>query len=137
MQSYRDESTVSGSTSTLNPVNASGAAGGAGLAGMQFVPANGTAEMGKYRSLYEQNMNPFEAFRGRVSLYRFPLSSRFSYSLQEAARAVQGLNPIERGVLSFTRQILGNRRARTFFIFYAFGLHLLVVFMLFECASRR
>lgn len=28
-------------------------------------------DLGKYRNLYEQSMNPFEAFRGRVSSLQF------------------------------------------------------------------
>jgi len=63
-------------------------------------------------------MNPFEAFRGR-----------------EATRAYQALNPVERGVLALTRSILGNRRARTFFVCYALALHLLVMFTVYECSS--
>jgi len=72
-------------------------------------------ELGKYRERYEEAMNPFEAFRGR-----------------EAARAYSNLNPLERGVFVLTRAILGNRRARNAFIVYAIGLHLLVMFTLYE-----
>ncbi|KAF8894028.1 CASP C terminal-domain-containing protein [Infundibulicybe gibba] len=75
-------------------------------------------DMGKYRARYEAAMNPFEAFRGR-----------------EAARAYSNLNPIERGVLVLTRSILGNRRARTFFILYAVALHILVMFTTYECTN--
>ncbi|KAL0956421.1 hypothetical protein HGRIS_002569 [Hohenbuehelia grisea] len=80
----------------------------------------GTAsdDIGKYRARYEAAMNPFEAFRGR-----------------EATRAYQNLNPVERGVLVLTRAILGNRRTRTFFIFYALALHLLVMFTTYECTT--
>ncbi|KIM45231.1 hypothetical protein M413DRAFT_441914 [Hebeloma cylindrosporum] len=67
---------------------------------------------------YEEAMNPFEAFRGR-----------------EATRAYQALNPVERGVLTLTRSILGNRRARTFFVCYALALHLLVMFTVYECTG--
>ncbi|KAF7782308.1 hypothetical protein Agabi119p4_1684 [Agaricus bisporus var. burnettii] len=75
-------------------------------------------DMSTYRARYEEAMNPFEAFRGR-----------------EATRAYQNLNPIERGVLVFTRSILGNRRARTCFVLYAFSLHLLVMYTMYECAG--
>jgi homeobox protein cut-like len=54
---------------------------------------------------------------------------------QEAARAYQNLNPVERGVLVLTRSILGNRRARTFFVIYALALHILVMFTTYECTS--
>ncbi|EGN99687.1 hypothetical protein SERLA73DRAFT_51959 [Serpula lacrymans var. lacrymans S7.3] len=79
---------------------------------------SGGDDMSKYRARYEEAMNPFEAFRGR-----------------EAARAYQALNPVERGVLGLTRSILGNRRARTAFIFYAAALHLLVMFTTYECTT--
>ncbi|KAF5370573.1 hypothetical protein D9758_001927 [Tetrapyrgos nigripes] len=103
MQSYREEVGSRPVTSQLNPLPA---------------PSDSTDDMGKYRTRYEETMNPFEAFRGR-----------------EATRAIQSLNPIERGVLVLTRTILGNRRARTFFIFYAISLHLLVMFTTYECTT--
>ncbi len=58
-----------------------------------------------------------------------------SVILQEATRAFQSLNPVERGVLVLTRSILGNRRARTFFVLYAIALHLLVMYTTYECSS--
>ncbi|KAI0358369.1 hypothetical protein OH77DRAFT_1494092 [Trametes cingulata] len=75
-------------------------------------------DMSKYRARYEEAMNPFQAFRGR-----------------EATRAYESLNVLERGVLVLTRAILGNRRTRTAFIFYAISLHLLTMFTLYECAT--
>ncbi|KAF8307009.1 hypothetical protein DL93DRAFT_2119954 [Clavulina sp. PMI_390] len=83
-------------------------------------PASTAADdsMNRYKSMYEERMNPFEAFRGR-----------------EQVRAVQALNPLERGVFILTRQILGNRRARIAFAVYAAALHLLVVVTLYECSS--
>lgn len=89
MQSYQDEGPIGGST-----------AGPSNIAGTSYTRAAPSTsarrdDLGKYRSLYEQNMNPFEAFRGR-----------------EAVRAVQALNPLERGVLTLTQAILGNRRTR-------------------------
>ncbi|KAG1746186.1 CASP C terminal-domain-containing protein [Suillus lakei] len=91
MQSYREQ----GSVSQLDPLppssssafNGSGHGSGSG---------SGRDELGKWRTRYEEAMNPFEAFRGR-----------------EATRAYEALNPVERGVLVLTRGIIGNRRART------------------------
>ncbi|KAL0068825.1 hypothetical protein AAF712_004155 [Marasmius tenuissimus] len=103
MQSYREEAGSRPVTSQLDPLPA---------------PSGSSDDMGKYRTRYEEAMNPFEAFRGR-----------------EASRAIQNLNPVERGVLVLTRSILGNRRARTFFIFYALALHLLVMFTTYECTT--
>ncbi|KAI0823762.1 CASP C terminal-domain-containing protein [Trametes gibbosa] len=85
------------------------------------LPANSAGrsdDMSKYRARYEEAMNPFQAFRGR-----------------EATRAYESLNVLERGVLVLTRAILGNRRTRTAFIFYAISLHLVTVFTLYECAT--
>jgi homeobox protein cut-like len=83
-------------------------------------PTHRPDEMGRYKNLYEQTMNPFEVFRGR-----------------EAARAVQALNPIEKAVYSLTRIILGSRRARNGFVLYAVILHLLVMYTSYECTSSR
>jgi len=101
MQSYRDEAGGAGPSVAARPL---------------IVPQND--EMSRYRNVYEESMNPFEAFRGR-----------------EAARAVKALNPLERGVLSLTQAILSNRRARVAFVFYAASLHLLVMFTTYECLS--
>ncbi|KAK0454978.1 CASP C terminal-domain-containing protein [Armillaria borealis] len=79
---------------------------------------NSTDDLGKYRVRYEEAMNPFEAFRGR-----------------EATRAYQNLNAVERGVLTITRAMLSNRRARAFFIFYSLALHLLVMYTTYECTT--
>ncbi|KAF8973105.1 CASP C terminal-domain-containing protein [Flammula alnicola] len=81
-------------------------------------PSSRPDDMSKYQARYEEAMNPFEAFRGR-----------------EATRAYQALNPVERGVLALTRSILGNRRARAFFICYALALHVLVMFTTYECTG--
>ncbi|KAK0461260.1 CASP C terminal-domain-containing protein [Desarmillaria tabescens] len=82
-------------------------------------PANNSSDdLGKYRARYEEAMNPFEAFRGR-----------------EATRAYQNLNAVERGVLTITRAMLSNRRARAFFILYSLGLHLLVMYTTYECTT--
>ncbi|KAJ7346876.1 CASP C terminal-domain-containing protein [Mycena albidolilacea] len=103
MQSYREEAGSRPVTSQLDPLP---------------VPSGSSRpdDMSKYRTRYEEAMNPFEAFRGR-----------------EANLAYQKLNPIERGVLVLTKGILGNRRTRAFFIFYALALHLLVMFTTYEC----
>ncbi|KAJ6587105.1 CASP C terminal-domain-containing protein, partial [Mycena vulgaris] len=107
MQSYREEAGSRPVTSQLDPLPAP--------SGSSARPAD---DMSKYRTRYEEAMNPFEAFRGR-----------------EATRAYQNLNHIERGVLVLTRGILGNRRTRAFFIFYALALHLLVMFTTYECTT--
>ncbi|KAF8331111.1 CASP C terminal-domain-containing protein [Cantharellus anzutake] len=103
MQTYRDDSAGGPSSFVPGPQN-----------GIQIRPD----EMNKYKNMYEERINPFEAFRGR-----------------EAARAEQALDPIERAVFLVTRTILGNRRARMAFAAYAGALHLLVLITLYECSS--
>ncbi|OCH92318.1 hypothetical protein OBBRIDRAFT_833541 [Obba rivulosa] len=101
MQSYRED--ASARPSTLDPLPSGS--------------ANRADDMSKYRTRYEEAMNPFQAFRGR-----------------EANRAYESLNVLERGVLVLTRAILGNRRTRTAFICYAIALHVLVMYTTYECA---
>ncbi|KAH7339558.1 CASP C terminal-domain-containing protein [Rhizoctonia solani] len=96
MQSYRDEGSASWSS----------------------VTAQANSDLGKYRTMYEDSLNPFQAFRGQVN-----------------GSWTQDLNVIERTVLIITRQVLGNRRARTAFIAYAFFLHGLVLYITYECAG--
>jgi len=103
MQSYQSEASGSGVRGTLDPL-----------------PANSNSrpdDISKYRTRYEEAMNPFEVFRGR-----------------EAARAYSNMNPVEKALFSLTRAILGNKKARTAFILYACALHLLVLYTTWECA---
>ncbi|WVR07736.1 hypothetical protein IAU60_004779 [Kwoniella sp. DSM 27419] len=87
-----------------------GSGGGSGIGGGS---SRRDDEIGKYKDKYDESLNPFEAFKGR-----------------EAQRAIQALNPLERGVFSLTRAVIGNKRARSMFILYTATLHLLVLFVL-------
>jgi homeobox protein cut-like len=42
--------------------------------------------------------------------------------IQEAQRAIQALNPLERATFALTRAIIGNKRARSAFIMYTASL---------------
>jgi homeobox protein cut-like len=64
MQSYRDETATTAGSSSFTPA-------GAPLVRSQKA-GNVNDDLGKYRNLYEQTMNPFEAFRGRVSPASLP-----------------------------------------------------------------
>ncbi len=200
MQSYRQEAGSRPPVSQLDPLPA----------------PPGQDDMSTYRTRYEEAMNPFEAFRGRVrescivsgfsvvllgirnlganllchhhkavevssptSPSLWPDASETPESRQpflvydklhsslgdtvtclfrssfmvfcwlffyirqlttlpnfhDATRAYQNLNPVERGVLVLTRSILGNRRARTFFVCYALFLHVLVMYSTYECTT--
>lgn len=98
MQSYRDNAGgigMSGShTGTSTPSGAAGMLNGA--------LRSRDDEIGRYKDKYDESLNPFEAFKGR-----------------EAQRAIQALNPLERGVFALTRAIIGNKRSRSLFILYA------------------
>lgn len=56
MQSYGDDGPIAGPSASTS-----------GGAYSRAQPARGADAVGKYRTLYEQSVNPFEAFRGRVS----------------------------------------------------------------------
>ncbi|PWN22515.1 hypothetical protein BCV69DRAFT_281500 [Microstroma glucosiphilum] len=71
--------------------------------------ASGSGGEDRWRSKYEESMNPFEAFRGR-----------------EQTRAMSSLNPLERLLHMLTRLILADRRMRIFFMLYAVGMHLFI-----------
>lgn len=74
-------------------------------------------ELGKYKSLYEDHMNPFEIFKGK-----------------EQSRAVGALNPVEKILFSLSSSILGNRYLRNAFVAYALGLHAFVFATLYDSA---
>lgn len=97
MGSYRDSSIAKAGPS--GGTSSSGGGGGGLLTG---VLGRRDEEIGKYKDKYDESLNPFEAFKGR-----------------EAQRAIQALNPVERGLFSLTRAIVGNKRARNIFILYA------------------
>lgn len=52
--------------------------------------------------------------------------------MEEAQRAIQALNPIDRAVFAMTRAVIGNKRARSVFVMYAAGL----VSYLYRCHNR-
>ena len=74
----------------------------------------------RYRSAYEANISPFQAFRGR-----------------ESARAMKRMSLPERAVFQFTRMVLATRTSRNLFALYCVGLHLLVFVMLYSMGSAN
>ena len=97
----------------------------------------GDEELGKYHHKYEESMNPFEAFRGRV---RIPLSLPHVLPqvdtprcrAQERGRAIHSLNPLEKVLLSLSTVVLSNRLTRNLFVLYALGLHFFVLSTLYK-----
>lgn len=71
--------------------------------------------MDRYKSQYESNISPFAAFRGR-----------------ETARALRRMHVLERMVFRVTKFVLQTRTTRNIFASYLFGLHFLVIWMLFN-----
>ena len=68
----------------------------------------------RYRSAYEANISPFQAFRGR-----------------ESTRAYKRMSLPERMVFSITRLVLANRTSRNIFAGYCVALHVLIFLMLY------
>jgi homeobox protein cut-like len=65
MQSYRDDGLPAGPSSSSSSYR-------------NILPSKRDDPLGKYRSKYEESMNPFEAFRGRVRLFTlFAMSVSF------------------------------------------------------------
>mmetsp|Transcript_17943 Transcript_17943/g.23477 ORF Transcript_17943/g.23477 Transcript_17943/m.23477 type:complete len:787 (-) Transcript_17943:2917-5277(-) len=75
--------------------------------------SNGSEVEMKYKSMYEDQMNPFANF-----------------SLRERRKRVRGLNTVERLTFKATDFFLSNKYTRMFLFFYFVSLHLLVSFML-------
>jgi len=93
-----------------------------GRAGLDGVGV-GRDDIGRYKDKYDESLNPFESFKSRVgpALVVAPivfsdLTLQCLFLLQEAQRAIQALNPIERAVFALCRSIIGNRRARSIFV---------------------
>lgn len=129
MQSYRESSSVS----QLDPLPGTSKphrtheskVGGAGDGG-----GEDEVELGKWRQRYEETMNPFEAFRGRVCAFHVLGNTHLlDDTTQEATQAYTSLPLPERLLLMLTRTVLGHRRARLAFVSYATGLHFLVVWV--------
>lgn len=104
--------------STYNRTAASGAAYGANP-NASTVTVSGAdtpsgMSMDRYRSAYEANISPFQAFRGR-----------------ETARALKRISLPERAVFQVTRMVLATRSSRNFFAVYLVALHVLVMMMLY------
>jgi homeobox protein cut-like len=83
-------------------------------------PNPSSVQIDRYRAAYEQNISPFQAFRGR-----------------ETARAMKKMGLAERVVYGLTRVILANRMTRNLFVGYCLFLHFLVILTLYYSGSAR
>ncbi|KAJ2763668.1 hypothetical protein GGI18_006616, partial [Coemansia linderi] len=69
----------------------------------------------KYRGMYEESLNPFNAFHRR-----------------ETSRRVRSMGILDRLIYMFSSFVMGNRRARMAMLLYVGLLHLLVVATLYR-----
>ena len=102
----RSQPATSGSSYSMNP----------GPSAIQLSDNN--APLDRYQSAYETRISPFAAFRGR-----------------ESARALKRMSIPERFIFKVTRIILATRISRNLFALYCFGLHFLVLGMLYHLGS--
>lgn len=117
LQSYREDG------------SSAGVGGAGGAPGVHSAVARKDEELAKYRGIYEDQMDPFGKFRGRVrtALLAVPhIRADKSKMAQERFGAMQALNPLDRLVFHAANFILGRRTARTLFLLYAVGIHALL-----------
>ncbi|KAJ2317102.1 hypothetical protein GGI00_006850 [Coemansia sp. RSA 2681] len=69
----------------------------------------------KYKGMYEESLNPFNAFHRR-----------------ETSRRVRSMGILDRLIYMFSNFVMSNRRARMAMLFYVGVLHLLVVATLYR-----
>lgn len=79
----------------------------------QIEGGSGSGDLeGKYRGVYEQNLSPFAAFRGR-----------------ESARVLKRMSLPEKVVWRVCKLVMATRVTRNLFVVYFLGLHVFVVMM--------
>lgn len=74
----------------------------------------------KYRTMYEEQVNPFAAFNER-----------------EKTKRLEGLNPAERLILSSTSFFMASKNTRMLLFAYLVFLHLIVVFITYRGAVKQ
>ncbi|KAF9438169.1 hypothetical protein BGZ76_009459 [Entomortierella beljakovae] len=129
MQSYKDESSGSAGPSTVvdytSPFrnNNTGVVGRSG--GTQYKKNDGDEihmqsldPTDRYRNIYEESMNPFEAFHKK-----------------EESRRFNSMTPADKAMLTMSRLVLTNKWTRTMLVAYTMGLHFLMVAMLYKMSA--
>ncbi|KAF9411877.1 hypothetical protein BGZ94_001210 [Podila epigama] len=69
----------------------------------------------RYRNIYEESMNPFEAFHKK-----------------EESRRFNNMTPADKVMLTMSRLVLTNKLSRTVLIAYTLGLHFLMVMIMYR-----
>ncbi|KAF9171714.1 hypothetical protein BGX21_004724 [Mortierella sp. AD011] len=139
MQSYRDESSGAGvgvgysAPSTVidytSPFKNSNSGGGGvvgrGAGSSQYKKNDGDEfhmqsldPTDRYRNMYEESMNPFEAFHKK-----------------EESRRFNNMTSADKAMLTMSRLILTNKWTRTMLVAYTMGLHFLMVVMLYKMSA--
>ncbi|KAG0228381.1 hypothetical protein BGX31_006592 [Mortierella sp. GBA43] len=125
MQSYRDDSSGSAVPSTVidftSPFRSSGVMGRS--AGYKKddgddIQLQSQDPTDRYRSMYEESMNPFEAFHKK-----------------EESRRFNSMTPADKAMLTMSRLVLTNKWTRTMLVAYTMGLHFLMVMMLYKMSA--
>ncbi|KAF9282592.1 hypothetical protein BGZ68_005868 [Mortierella alpina] len=136
MQSYRNDSSGAGvgtgasaaMVDYTSPFRNSGVVGRQpGGAGGQYKKDDGdheTVQMqpldptDRYRNIYEESMNPFEAFHKK-----------------EESRRFNSMTPADKVMLTMSRLVLTNKWTRSMLVAYTMGLHFLMVVMLYKMSA--
>ncbi|KAF9182888.1 hypothetical protein BGZ51_004364 [Haplosporangium sp. Z 767] len=130
MQSYRDEGAGVGSGSAApsamvdytTPFRSGGVVG---RSGGQYKKDDGDEVQmqsldptDRYRNIYEESMNPFEAFHKK-----------------EESRRFNSMTPADKAMLTMSRLVLTNKWTRSMLVAYTMGLHFLMVVMLYKMSA--
>ncbi|KAG0372901.1 hypothetical protein BGX24_012430 [Mortierella sp. AD032] len=137
MQSYRDDASGSGvgagySAGSAAPSaavdytspfrnNASGMVGRPGLHKKDDgdeIHMQSLDPTDRYRNMYEESMNPFEAFHKK-----------------EESRRFNNMTPADKAMLTMSRLVLTNKWTRSMLVAYTMGLHFLMVMMLYKMSA--
>ncbi|KAF9202261.1 hypothetical protein BGZ49_007556, partial [Haplosporangium sp. Z 27] len=144
MQSYRDESSGAGvgagysaagsaapsamvdyTSPFRNNTGVGGSVVGRSTGGNQYKKSDGDEfqmqsldPTDRYRNIYEESMNPFEAFHKK-----------------EESRRFNSMTPADKAMLTMSRLVLTNKWTRSMLVAYTMGLHFLMVVMLYKMSA--
>ncbi|KAF9098401.1 hypothetical protein BGX29_007620 [Mortierella sp. GBA35] len=135
MQSYRDDVSgsgvgagyLAGPSATVVDYTSPFRSNAGGVVGRQHNKKDDGDEMqmqsldvttDRYRNMYEESMNPFEAFHKK-----------------EESRRFNSMTPADKAMLTMSRLVLTNKWTRSMLVAYTMGLHFLMVVMLYKMGT--
>ncbi|KAF9144854.1 hypothetical protein BGX30_011211 [Mortierella sp. GBA39] len=136
MQSYRDDASGSGvgagysatapsaAIDYTSPFRNNNAGGMVGRPGQHKKDDRDEMQMqsldptDRYRNIYEESMNPFEAFHKK-----------------EESRRFNSMTPADKAMLTMSRLVLTNKWTRSMLVAYTMGLHFLMMIMLYKMSA--